>query len=793
MSEKTSLKAMRCPTCGGSLKAENDKDAIICVYCGNTIVPVSEITTVTEGEAFGQFNGVLRVEGIKTPSSALAYLELIFDEYDWESFAYAQTVSIKEIDNLANSLKATSADDKNTWFVCFNAIAVPYLKKIDGCKRLLDSVIEEYRKDNLDAYSKFDAYKRISSVISNSKNEVTANLEKVLANAARYGASKVEIKALESKVDEVKLASDFSAYSEIEEIPQIKSFIEEKNVKIVTQLASQGIDAENEYNRAKMLIDEKKFVEALNVLSTLRGYSDSNTLIEKIDKYYLISDVLEIEGTLYYFSKSGSGNDTFDLHTTANGKISEKVVISDIKKIITNYADVLYYLDGDRRLRRFSLSKNLEEKILDENSKHFVRALQKKEIYIYNRRAFLVFKKSDNHGDVKSNVVELDLTKGSVKTVLKNIEKIISLTGNKMIYTVSKRKDNADSDSDTEILTSIVNVDTMDTVELGAKKITVEGFIDNNVVYTQMSPNDFNKNLYIKSFDADKAEVLIEQNIYRFCDIIANKLFYYVGNSRNQSLININCDGTGRREWPLYISNLLFEQGGWIYFIRKIGYNAILCKSRINGKKYSIIANGIDQFVEIKNGYLYYINDASTLVKVRMDGSNSQELCEDVEKVLAVKEDKIIFVSVDGRIKTGEGELVTEKIVKSIYAVDFTGSGKIKLAYNIKNAEKYAENTVYYIAAKEIKSSYTQLEKRRDVLYSLDVETNNSEKLLELQIEESERESNGFAIAMIAMVFTFIFGIAFFAGNEPGLGVMGILGGIISLLIGVAIKGNKKE
>ena len=57
------------------------------------------------------------------------------------------------------------------------------------------------------------------------------------------------------------------------------------------------------------------------------------------------------------------------------------------------------------------------------------------------------------------------------------------------------------------------------------------------------------------------------------------------------------------------------------------------------------------------------------------------------------------------------------KIVKSIYAVDFSGSGKIKLAYNIKSASAYDENTVYYIAAEEIKSSYDQLSKHLDMLY----------------------------------------------------------------------------
>ena len=793
MSEKVTLKAMRCPTCGGSLKAENNTDAIVCVYCGNTIVPVNEATAFAQREVPGKFNGVLRVDGIKTSSSALAYMELFFEEYDWEAFSYAQALSISEIDKLANSLKSTSADDKNTWFVCFNAISVPFLHKISGCQQLIASVIDEYKNDNLDAYSKFDAYKRISTMIDDSKNKIVENLEKIITNAVKYGASTTEIGGLKSDLESIKARSSVDRYTEIEDIPEIKFFIADKNTKIAAQLAGEGINANDEYLRAKALIDERKYVEALDILRSLRGYCDSNLLIDKIDKYYLISDILEIEGTLYYFKKESFESNALNLHPTIDGKISQNAIVKEIGNIITNYADILYYLDVNNHLKRFNLSLNTEEKITDENSKEFGEKLQKDSIHVVNRKAFLVTKDGGEYSDFSKDIVELDLTSGTVKTVIEDIKEIVSLTGNKMIYTtVDNYVDGAETDKN-NVRTNIVNVDTMEIIEFGLKKITVEGFINNSVVYTQASPNEFNKNLYIRSFDSDDTEILIESNIYRFCDIIDGKLFYYVGNSRNQSLININCDGTGRKEWPLYISRLLFEQGGWLYFIRKAGYTAVLCKSRIDGNEFSIIATDIEEFIEIKNGYLYYINSASTLVKIRMDGSNLQELCDDVEEVLTVKEDKIIFVSVDGRIKTGELGQTTTKIVKSIYAVDFAESGKIKLAYNIQNAKKYDDNTVYYIADEEIKSSYDQLDKKCKVLYKLDVETNHVEKLLDLEIQKEESKLSGFAIAMIFMVIAFFIGFIGFAGEAPQLGVVGLLVGVVSLLIGVAVKANKNE
>lgn len=789
MAEKVNLKVMRCPTCGASLKAKNNTEAITCVYCGNSVVPVTETTSASQNEAVNGFGGVLKVEGIKTSSSALAYIELFFEEYDWEAFAYAQTLSVAEIDKLANSLKVSSADDKNTWFVCFKSISVPFIHKINGCMHILASVIEEYKKDNLDAYSKFDAYKRISTMIAVHKNSIVENLEKIAAKAEKYGASASEINGLNAEIEGIKNLAAIEIYSDVVNIPEIKNFNNEKNARIVDVLAAEGIDAEKEYCRAKALIEEKNYVEALNILLSLKGYADSNILANKIDRYYLISDVLEIEGNLYYFSKDDTENNTFALFPTENGKISKKPIVKNIRKIITNFADVIYYFNGSNKLTKFKLSASNTEKAEKLYDKSFDTAT----IYKHGKKVFLIAKKSSDSNTYKKDLVELDLASGAVRVVLENIKEITSFTDNKMIYTITEKVEKDGYENSYKTLTNIINIDTMDIVQLGTKKVSIEGFVGDYVVYTQESPNKFNKNLYIKALDSQEPERLIEQNIFRFCNIIANKLFYYVGNSKNQSLININCDGSERKEWPLYISDVLFEQGGWLYFIRKSGYNSILCKSRLDGSKFSVIAADIEKFIDIKNGYLYYINDVSALVKVRMDGSNLQELCDDVETVLSVQEDKIIFISIDDRISNGGYEQLSGRVVKSIYAVDFSGSGKIKLAYNVKSAKEHDESTVYYIAAKEIKSSYDQLDKHVDVLYKLDVETNSVEKLLDLKVQAQETKTDGFVVAMVIMAIAFFVAFIGFATGAIGLGVFGLMTGIISLMVGLTLKWGKNE
>lgn len=736
MAEKITLRAMKCPNCGAPLKAENAVDTTVCLYCDSTVVPVLESTPTPHGEG-GGFGGVIKVEGIKTSSSALAYIEQFFEEYDWDAFAYAQTLSVREIDILADSLKKSSADDKNTWFVCFKALSVPYLHKIDGCRRILDEVIAEYRKDSLDAYSTFDAYKRVTAMVLSRRADVVAGLEKYLAAATKYGATTQEINNLNEELNRIRGAVELTAYGDVEAIPAIQQIKVEKNARTVQALAVRGINAQQEYARAKALIEGKQYVQALTILRALRGYADADELAEKLDRYYLLDDVLEIEGVLYHFRKENVESTTYNLHRTVNGKVEAKPFVKNIANIITNYADLLYFLNNARKLCRCNLATGAVE-VLGK------RTFDMRELCVSGTTVYML---------AEQEVMELDMSTGTLKSRVNDVVSIIRLENRKMVFTTRTRADSG-------YTVCVMDLDTLRVTPIGGPGCEVEAFVGNYAVFTYETPNDRNKTLCIKALDRDEPAKIVEQNIYSFCAVLADKLFYYVGNSRNRSLININCDGTERKEWPLYISKVLFEQGGWVYFIRKVGYNSILCKSRPDGSKSKVIAADIDTFVKLKNGYLYYINDDSALVKVRMDGSNLQTLCDDVEKVLVVKEDKVVFVSLD------------DSSVKSIYAVDFSGSGKIKLAYNVKLAKEYDDNAVYYMAKQN-----NQL----DALYRLDVDINRTTKLLEVDRTELP-EAPTFPWSLLLLILSVVLMIACFSNEAMGGGMIFLFVAFISLI-----------
>ncbi|MEE1284671.1 MAG: hypothetical protein UHK54_07400, partial [Acutalibacteraceae bacterium] len=245
MAEKITLKTMRCPTCGAKLKIESERKnkEIECVYCGNIVIPVSEESApVTDVAAAPAYSNAVKIEGIKTSSSALAYIELFFEEYDREAFTYSRFLSIPEIDKLVAELKETSADDKNTWLASFKAVALPFAHKVEGCKAILSEIVEEYKNDDLDAYSKFDAYKRISSMILSKKDSVVESLEKIALRATKYGASPEEINELNNEINSIKAMDLIANYADVKDIPEIKTLVEEKQRKIVAELSAKGID-----------------------------------------------------------------------------------------------------------------------------------------------------------------------------------------------------------------------------------------------------------------------------------------------------------------------------------------------------------------------------------------------------------------------------------------------------------------------------------------------------------------------------------------------------------------------
>lgn len=807
MAEKIELKLMRCPTCGAKLKVERPNEPLLCLHCENTIVPIIGASSPAPEKTSAAMLTSVRIEGIKTSASALAYLEQFFEEFDWEAFVFSQNLIIPDIKKMVESLKVTSADDKNTWLACFEALYVPIIKKAEGCSNLLSQVIEEYISDDFDAYSKFDAYKRISGAIRDTAEDTLATLTKYLSYAKKYGASEAEAEDLVKKTENFRMRSNITVYSSIDEIPRIRTLLQEKDQKLIEKLAQKGINAPELYANAKKQIEAKNYVGALSLLNQLEGYSDSSKLAEEIDRYFLIEDILEVKGELYFFKRNPELNNHLELFPTTNGIINHTPIIKDIGQIITNYANILYFLDTSNHIKRYDLNTATLSKADN-------RIFNKSHIFAYKENSIMLLARSQNG---TQELVELNPATGGMQTVISGIRKIISTDESYIVYSENIATQNLEDNSGcfsfksspapapsapVTVDTNIFDLSTKQVTKLGRGALKVEGYVNGYVVYTRPAPNELNNNLYIRKLnDPSAPDILLETNIFSFLSIVSDKLFYYIGNNRNKTLISINPNGTGRQELPSFISEILFEQNGWLYFIRRSGYNTALCKAKTNMTEVSLITDDIERFVALKNGYLYYVNDVNSLIKIRMDGTNFTELCTQVESVLSVKENRIVFVSVDDTIKEGGLTPVFTK-VKSIYAVDFDGTGKKKLTYNIKTAKSYNEEYIYYISSKRIRpnvnaqpgASATEAPSSVDSLFSLNIITGATKKLLEVTQAQKEKENNTNIIIAIAIaVILLFFGIVCLAIGAAGMFIVGLLLALIPLGYIFYIKVVKKE
>lgn len=759
MSEKVSLLALRCPMCGGELKAEKENERMVCVYCDSTVVPVSE----QNAKFHSRTDASSAAEKINTSSSALAYMEDLFETYDWEAFSYGYSLTLPETEALIARLKVQSADDKNTWIADFQAAYVPFSKKTDACQRFLLSAVQEYKQDGVDAYSTFDAYKRVSRQILSNKDALLTRLERDIKKAEKYGAAAAEIASMREKADGISKEAVSKIHNKLEEIPQIKAFLSERNAKCKAELAARGIDASAQYAQAKALIEQGKSVQALRLLRQLEDYEDSAALAQELNEYFLLGDALEVGTKRYCFKKyiDESGRKNYSLHPEKDGKLCTKPLLTDIHQVITNFADILYYLNYSGELIRCDLT--------DPQPSVMCQArFNDEQLYLYEKKNLVYLRTQGTVFDIHV----LDLDAGTVKPLLKKVRKILGFYTDKLVFQAENNTDekeespagcltapvqwvknffkdffsekSAPSEEPEVIVTKIMLLDDAHIVNLGDKPLMVQDFTEDSVIYTTNAPAHNNQNLYIKPLRREAPAVLLEENIFRFHAVTAGKLFYFVGNSKQNTTVTIAPDGSGRCEWPQRIGDIFFQKNGWIFFTRTSGHNTILCRARADGSRFKIVAKRISQVIELKNGFLYFIDDTDALVKVRMDGSNLQTLCQNVEQVLNIREEGVIFISRD------------DSAVKSIYAVDFTGAGLSKLAYNIKDAKARNGEWIYYIATKMVEG------KKKNMLLRLNTHDGATQTLMQLSVTkepqpvQKEEESDWFFVCVLFA------GIAFF-------------------------------
>ena len=689
---KVELKSISCPTCGDKLKFEEYGETVICMSCGNSVKVTEnkENTTVSSSSN--------KVEEIKTSSTALAYIEQFLNDYDWDSFVFDNDFSIDELDKLVNKLKIVAADDPQTWIAAFVCLVTPFEKKIIYRQEALKTIVAEYSKDNLDAYGMYDAYKKAAQMIVAKYADVTAQANKILDYAKKYGADAKIIKAFEQRlaglsIDQIKN----TIFDDIEKVPEIVSIREKEQAEYVAELEGNGINAESVYASAKACEEQKEYKDALQKYLSIYKYKDSINRINEIEDGFVFSNVLFIQDKFYYLKK-GEEQATYGLYEVVDKKLSSHPILKGISEIVATYGNTIYYVGKngfDKSLSCYDFDKKANQVICKKikSNAEFKFDLLNSALYVVNKLEI------ENAGD--QELLKVNVYTNEVTSCVNEIDSVVGFSDNN--YFTFKKKVKKDEKT---LETCIYDLIKGKTYVISNKGIEVCGFIKDNAVYTVKNPDDYNKNVYVATLGDEITTTLIEANITGKCEVFDNRIYYFTLDSvGTKVLISNSLDGKDRKELANYADRILFVSGSWVYFIKSYRYNTAIWKVKENGSQLKRIASQIDEFVKIDAGYLYYVDDDRNMHKVRMDGTRNTILCSHVNKVLAIKDRKVVFTALD-RVLTTEkvsdfGTEMKETKSDSIYAIDFDNGGRRKAVYDVISTEYFGKECLYYIKKKQ--------------------------------------------------------------------------------------------
>lgn len=661
------LQSVTCPSCGSRLKYRPGETSVTCPFCDG----VYYVNKQNNNDS-SQSSNVHKIEGMQTPSSTLAYVEQYFDNYDWDAFAHDEDLSIYNIDKMLGKTKAVSADDYKTWAAAFLAIVIPLNKKIESRDRIFKEALEEYKKDNADAFSMYESYKRITNYLITNYQDRIDLANKYLEYASKYGIPK-EYKAELVKMINYKAVEALkeTIFDSINDVPIIVEYNKKQEEELKEELLKEGINADETYNNAVELFKDKKYKSALKGFYSLCGYKDSDKYIEHINRMvFLGKDFFITDDGVFYTEKRTKA---FSIYRVENGKQSDKTIAKNVSKIICNYGGTILYFDNEsyNNLKALNLLTGEKTKIQGgflETGYHKILDLGK--IYLISTDEY----RKD------FDLVELDVEDLSVKKLFATDSKEITYFGSHIIY--------FKKNSNSKISTYAYDIFTGESFLIASNKVSVVGVIGDRYFLTLKNPNLDNKALFYIDRKPDAVAKLIENNITSAVTIFDERIYYYSkSNTGYYYLVSNNLDGTDRVELSSRVRKLLFKQGDWLYCIRGYGYNTVLGRIKTDGTCLQSIASQIEYFVKIENGFIYYIDDEKDFCRVRMDGGKNSVLAHGVSNVLKIDDNSVIYSARDGDND-------------SLYEIEFGKKGHRKLAYLTLDSKKYDDDTIYFINKK---------------------------------------------------------------------------------------------
>ena len=639
----------KCPGCPNEFVYDEGTTSVYCEFCQEW-KPVATLKPIGgSNKADKAHTGAVpaaAMQGFDNPESGIVFMENFFDTMDWTDYKESPKLEMADLQECLENNKIKNGAIGATWYMEFKGLSVPLSKKLEGLKEKEQEMADEYDPvDSTKAYAAFNIYRKVSDAIIAKRDNLITRMEKAIEYAEKYNLDVAHLAEINVEFESVK--AGLEAVTEVKVINEIPSFVRAKaaidEVK-AAELAEKGINAQDDYDNgvAQYNSTNPNKASALAKLEKVRGYSDSEEYIAKINKYYSLDDLryffgkyfvykLESVGATFNVGKAGCFGKNkkqpenpeeevkaWSLYEVVNGVPEDKPVLKGIDSLVMKengevacYNNKIFYIKNGQGLYSYDVYTG-EEKMLDKGKEGDYCRNGKGELefdFSENKRCFVLKRKLRDEpkkgctGKRKTKTEEeirlnnysllfIDMFTNDAKTIVDEMVDIIGKFGNKVFYSYAHREINTKvkkqgcskvQEKEVKYLKDLMVVD----LAGGAPKqvldqaCEIKAVCEDKAIYWKWHPNKLNKDLYVYNL-ATGENILIEDNVYSLDKfiVIKDRIYYKVGNKNYCTLISNNFEGIDRKEVMQEVSNvnIQLERAGWLYIVVGGGKNRLLVK-----------------------------------------------------------------------------------------------------------------------------------------------------------------------------------------------------------------------
>lgn len=758
MEEKTMAQISKsCPNCGSAISFDERAMHATCSSC-DTSFKVSELMNPGASAADNAVADMAAMfASFESPESGLVYLESVFANVDWDLYAKQPTVIIDKVQQMIekNNIKAGAV--ATTWYLDFLSLATPLAKKFEGLDKVATEMGEKFNpKDNTTILGDFDNYKAIVKHLILNKEKFIRRLDSDVAFATKLGLDAEKLAEMQEKAAKIKgyyanIPEEAEKVDDIEfrAIPGVAAALAKADEKLEAEYSKKGIDAKSAYKDAVQYFNSTNPNKngALQIFESIIDYKDSADYVEKINKYFDFNgEYFNFLGKSFVFkmaqpeekegeegvnpkakdkksAKKGCGGKkkaaeeeeeyqgpTLELYEVVDKLPSEKPVIEKITKILTVYANKLFYIKNGKTIAAYDFGALNETEIC--TSKHndikldsrFYNSTRSKMYLVKDMKEAKVgcfakiinkiksiFKKKQKAPKVKNTIALMEINLAN-NTSLDIIDAAMSIKGihdDYIFYSVAE-------DFDEEDLFNKIALRSYNTHN-GDKKVVLEDtheiheVINGKVVYTVNTPNVWNMQLRVHDIES-QTDVVIEDNIYDYKGVHGDRIFYVVGNAAYLPLYSNSFEGNDRVEVMTDVEDILDVINNWIYIQKFSPYydTNVIYKVSLDGKEKIALCANYKSTVKITDTFFYYIDKQNNLCVVQGNGNGYCKIAEGINKndiIIDNKRNKIYYL----RYET----VGYNKKNYSLYAMDIEGHGVKKVIFDVTAMKDYDKDTLY--------------------------------------------------------------------------------------------------